>query len=348
MLAVEVRHALRDIALDVALTVDAGVPLVLAGRSGAGKTTVLRAIAGVVRPDAGRVACGGDVWFDGAGRDVAPEVRRCALLPQDLALFGHLRAWQNVAFGLRGVRRRDRRAHAVAALERFGAGALADARPSELSGGERQRVALARSLAAQPRALLLDEPLSALDPRTRAAAAHELRDVLRAAAVPAIVVTHDPLEASLLGERLAVLDGGRIVQTGAPGEVAAAPSTSFVADFTGATVLHGVARADGELTAVDLDGGGGVLLSTDRATGPVAVVLRPWDIALGAGGSARTALRARVVAVTPLGPRVRVALALPQLLTAEVTAAAAAELDLRPGTTVTASVKATAARLLEA
>ena len=128
MLEAEVRHALRDVALDVRLSVAADRPLVLAGRSGAGKTTILRAIAGTLRPDAGRIACGGDVWLD-ERTHIAPERRRCALLPQDLALFPHLSAWRNAAYGLRGVRgRRARRAAAVDVLERLGVADLADAR----------------------------------------------------------------------------------------------------------------------------------------------------------------------------------------------------------------------------
>ena len=186
MLRVEARATLGALALDVALTVDAGRCLALAGPSGAGKTSILRVAAGLVRPEAGVVACGEEVWLDTArGIDVAPERRGCGYVFQEYALFGHLRAWQNVAYPLTGLPRRARRERAQELLERFGIGALADARPRTLSGGERQRVALARGLARGPRALLLDEPLSALDARTRAAAGRELGDVLRAAGVPA-------------------------------------------------------------------------------------------------------------------------------------------------------------------
>ena len=175
MLRVEARTRLGALTLDAALSVEAGRCLALAGPSGAGKTSILRVAAGLLRPEHGTVACGEEVWLDTArGIDVAPERRGCGYVFQEYALFGHLRAWQNVAYPLSGLPRRARRERAQELLERFGIGALADARPRTLSGGERQRVALARALARGPRALLLDEPLSALDARTRAAAGREL------------------------------------------------------------------------------------------------------------------------------------------------------------------------------
>jgi molybdate transport system ATP-binding protein len=355
MLQVELTHALRGPGLAVELEVAAGETVALAGASGAGKTTILRAIAGLVRPDAGRVRCGGATWLETQRRiDVPPEERGCGVVFQDYALFPHLHVWRNVAYGLRGMRRSARRTAAVALLDRFGAAGLAEARPGTLSGGERQRVALARALAPGPRVLLLDEPLSALDPTTRAGAARELAAALAAGGVPAIVVTHDFVEAATLGDRVAVLDGGRIVQDAPPAMLAAEPGSAFVADFTGASVLPGTARAAaGGLTEVVL-AGGGRLLSTDRAAGAVHAVVRPWEAGLEAPGAApprdaaspRTRLRARVTAVTPLGNRVRVGLALPEPLTADVTLAAAGGLALAPGTEVVVVLKATATRLL--
>jgi molybdate transport system ATP-binding protein len=224
---------------------------------------------------------------------------------------------------------------------------VADAHPATLSGGERQRVALARALARAPRALLLDEPLAALDARTRASATRELAAVLRSAAVPALLVTHDFTEAAVLGDEVAVMDAGRIVQRGSAAELAAEPRSSFVADFTGAVVLRGRARDAGDgLTAVDLDGGG-TILSTDRAEGVVAASVFPWEIALAApGGSPRNALDAEVLTVTAVGGRVRVGLMAGQPLTAEVTEPAVRDLGLRPGARVSASWKATATRLI--
>jgi molybdate transport system ATP-binding protein len=336
-------------ALDVECEVQAGTCVALAGPSGAGKTTVLRIAAGLLRPARGRVTCGGEVWDDVAsGVHRSPEDRRVGFVFQDYALFPHLRAWQNVAYPLRGGRRRER---ALELLDRFGLAGRADARPRTLSGGERQRVALARALAREPAALLLDEPLSALDARTRARAARELGEILRAAGVPTLLVTHDFAEAALLGDRVAVLDEGRIVQAGTAAELAAAPASAFVADFTGANVLLGMAGPAGDgLTRVRLDGGG-ELVCTDRAEGPVAVSLYPWEVAVepagaAAPGSARNHLPVEVVSVTVLGNRVRVGLAAPQPLAAEITEVALRELDLRPGVRAGATVKAAAIRLL--
>jgi molybdate transport system ATP-binding protein len=350
LLRAEVSHPLRDFELDVALEVTGGACLAVAGPSGAGKTTLLRAIAGLLRPHSGVISCGEDTWLDTArGHFTAAQDRRCGLVFQDYALFPHLTAWRNVAYGLRGTRRRER---ALAALDRFGAAHVADTRPRELSGGERQRVALARALAPGPRALLLDEPLAALDARTRADATRELAAVLRAAEVPAVVVTHDFTEASVLADEITVVDAGRVIQRGSAATLAGAPASAFVAGFTGASVLPGTARrrADG-LTEVSLDGGGAIV-SVDELSGAVAVVVRPWDVSLAAPDairddvSAQNRLRAVVTAVTPFGTRARVALALPAPLVADVTSDACDRLGLRPGVATLATWKATATQLV--
>ena len=352
MLRVEARTTLGAFTLDAAIEAPAGGCLAIAGPSGSGKSTLLRIAAGLLRPAAGRVTWHDEVWLDTATRrNVASELRGCGYVFQDYALFGHMQVWQNVAYGLRNLSRAERRSRADELLGRFGIEDLATAKPRTLSGGERQRVALARALAVAPRALLLDEPLSALDARTRASASRELAAVLRDADVPALLVTHDFTEAAVLGDRVAVIDGGRIVQEGTPGELAAAPASAFVADFTGAVVLTGVAHAGaGGLTVVELDGGGSAT-STDRRTGPVALSVHPWEISLQAagaagGGSAQNRLQAEVVTVTRIGNRVRVGLAAPQPLVAEITGAAVDGLHLVPGTPVTASWKATATRLV--
>ena len=352
MLAVDVRDRLGDLALEASFTAGAGC-LVLAGPSGAGKSTLLRIAAGLRRPAAGTVRCGDDVWLDtGAGVDRPPEERRCGVVFQHYALFPHLRAWENVAFPLTGDRRaRRERAHEL--LGRFGLSDRAGARPAELSGGERQRVALARALAraSGDGVLLLDEPLSALDAGTRAAATGRLREALAQSGLPAVLVTHDFAEAALLGDEVAVLDHGRIVQRGTAAALAAAPASAFVARFAGAVVLTGMARPGSGLTEVALDGGG-TIAAADAATGPVAAIVFPWEIGLepaetaATGGSARNRLQARVQSVTALGGRVRVGLDAGQPLSAEVTAAAAAELALAPGAPVTATWKATATRLV--
>jgi len=349
VLRVSAATRLGSLELDVALEVRAGTCLALAGPSGAGKTSVLRTVAGLLRPERGFVACGDEVWLDTkAGVFVAPELRRCGYVFQEYALFGHLSAWQNVAYPLRGP---DRRSRALALLERFGVAHVADARPRTLSGGERQRVAVARALAREPAALLLDEPLSALDTRSRAAGGRELGDVLAHAGVPTILVTHDFTEAALLGDRVGVIDRGRVVQLGTAAELAATPASAFVADFTGAVVLTGTASAADEgLTHVALDGGGSVF-STDPGDGPVAVSVYPWEIALAPAGtdrqgSSQNHLAVRVVSVTAVGNRTRVGLAGPQPLSAELTEASAHALGLTPGAPVVATWKATATRLL--
>jgi molybdate transport system ATP-binding protein len=351
VLRVEAATRLGAFALDVALEVPAGTCLALAGPSGAGKTSVLRVVSGLVRPDRGVVRCGEDLWLDTArGIDVAPERRRCGYVFQEYALFAHMRAWQNVAYPLRGLDRAARRARAHELLERFGIGHLADRRPHGLSGGERQRVAVARALARSPAALLLDEPLSALDPRLRAHAGRELGAVLAEAGVPALLVTHDFTEAALLGDRVGVIDGGRVIQEGTAAELAAAPASAFVADFTGAVVLTGTARAVDGLTCVELDGGGTVF-STEPGAGPVAVSVYPWEIALAPpgserAGSAQNHLPVRVVSVTAVGTRVRAGLAAPQPLVAELSDASVHELGLVPGASAVATWKASATRLL--
>jgi molybdate transport system ATP-binding protein len=352
VLRAEAGTRLGALTLDVALEVPAGRCLALAGPSGAGKSSVLRVVAGLLRPERGRVECGGRTWLDTErGVNLAPERRRCGYLFQEYALFGHLRAWQNVAYGMDGVPRRERRARSLALLERFGMGALADARPRTLSGGERQRVALARALARSPDVLLLDEPLSALDARTRASASRELAAVLREAGVPALLVTHDFTEAALLGDEVGVIDAGRVVQRGTAAELAAAPASAFVADFTGAVVLTGTARAGADgLTHVALDGGGEAV-SMQPGSGRVGVSVYPWEITLAprdavARDSAQNHLEVEILSLTAVGNRVRVGLAAPQPLTAEVTQAAADRLGLAPGTRAVAGWKAAATRLL--
>jgi molybdate transport system ATP-binding protein len=349
VLRAEARTRLGALELEVALEVRAGECLALAGPSGAGKTSVLRVVAGLLRPERGVVEAGGETWLDTErGIELVPEQRRCGYVFQEYALFPHLSAWQNVAYPLRG---HDRRERALALLDRFGLASLADAQPATLSGGERQRVAVARALARDPGVLLLDEPLAALDARTRASAARELGAVLREVAVPALLVTHDFSEAAQLGDRVGVIDAGRVVQEGTPSELAAEPRSAFVADFTGAVVLTGTASGgpDG-LTVVELDGGGHVT-STDSGEGPVAVSVFPWEIAIepageAAHGSSQNRLAAEVLSVTTVGNRVRLGLAAPQPLAAEVTGTAVHELGLRAGSRVTASWKAAATRLV--
>jgi molybdate transport system ATP-binding protein len=348
----ELSLAVGAIELQVQFDVPPGSCLSLAGPSGSGKTTILRLLAGTVRPDRGRILHGDEVWVDSQQRVWRPAERRgCGYVFQDYALFPHLSAWRNVAYGLRDAPRSRRRTTALALLERFGMASLADARPGTLSGGERQRVALARALAPRPAVLLLDEPLSALDARTRASASRELSDILQSLDIPVVLVTHDFYEAALLGDQVGVIDDGKIIQRGSASELAAAPATTFVADFTGAVVLTGTVRPPGgELTTVDLDGGGAAS-TTDAGRGRVALSVYPWEITLSRSAaspdaSAQNRITARISSVTTLGNRVRVGLTAGQPLVAEITGKAVEELHLQVGDDVVASWKATATRLI--
>jgi molybdate transport system ATP-binding protein len=234
VLRADLHLRIGDLDLQASVDVAAGRCLALTGPSGAGKSTILGMIAGTVNPDRGRISCDGKIWLDTARAErLPPERRRCGCVFQDQALFPHLCAWRNVAYGLRETPRRQRRSRALELLERFGLSDRAHARPSTLSAGERQRVALARALACKPRVLLLDEPLSALDARTRAGVREEIAAVLCETKAPTILVTHDFTEAALLGDEVAVIEQGRIVQRGGASELAVAPRSAFVADLTG-------------------------------------------------------------------------------------------------------------------
>jgi molybdate transport system ATP-binding protein len=337
-LRVHISHDLRSFRLELELDVQSET-VALAGPSGAGKTTVLRAIAGLLSPEDGRVECGGTLWFDSKRRiDLPPEHRSVGLVFQEYALFPHLTVEQNVAYG--GP------ARARELVERLGLGALAHARPGSLSGGERQRVALARALAREPQVLLLDEPLAALDAQTRTTVRGELREHLRALRLPTVLVTHDYADAAALADRIAVMVAGRIVQTATPTELIAAPASTFVADFTGGNLLPGRAHAarDGLTEVVLADGTR--LFSTDAAEGNVGVVVYPWEIAIARSApvdSTQNHVRAQVVSLVPVANRVRVRVG---PVTAEVTAASAEQLGLQPGETVVASFKASGTRLV--
>ena len=217
----------------VDLVVGPGEIMCLLGPSGCGKTTLLRIAAGLERPRAGRV------WIDGeeiAGphRFVAPEKRRIGLMFQDYALFPHVRAIDNVGFGLTAVPRSDRRRVAYAMLQRLNLAELADAYPHELSGGEQQRVALARALAPAPRAMLLDEPFSGLDERLREQVRDDTLRFLHEAEVPIVLVTHDAGEALQMADQIALMRNGELVQVGSPDQLCRKPASPFVARFFGA------------------------------------------------------------------------------------------------------------------
>jgi molybdate transport system ATP-binding protein len=336
-LASDFRLALRSFELSLALDVERTVALV--GPSGAGKSSVLRVIAGLARPEAGRVDLDGEVWVDVERRTFRPpEQRRVGLVFQEYALFPHLSVRQNVAFGGKG--------RADELLERFGLSHLAAARPGNLSGGERQRVALARALARDPGVLLLDEPLAALDAHTKASVRVELEELLRGLDLPTLIVTHDYEDAVALADTVGVLVEGRLRQLGSPAELVARPDDPFVASFTGANLLRGHAeRLEDGLTSIRLESGE-VVYSTDLARGKVGVVVYPWDVVVGrvqVDGSAMNLLAGEIASVVQVGNRVRVLIG---PLTAEVTAASAEKLELVRGGTAFVSFKATGTRLV--
>ena len=337
-LHVDLDHGLRSFRLAVGLDV-AAETVALVGPSGAGKTSILRAISGLLRPERGRVALGQDTWLDtGSGVDLPPEKRRVGLVFQEYALFPHMTVRANVGFG--GSERVDE------LLERFGIAALEDARPATISGGERQRVALARALARDPGVLLLDEPLSALDAHTRRRVRSELREVLLELGLPTLIVTHDFEDATSLADRVGVLVDGRLLQVGSPSELVAAPADAFVAGFTGANLLRGVAATTANgLTEVALDAGF-TAYSADPAEGRVALAVYPWEVSVAREApddSAVNHLRAPIASIVTFGNRARVRIG---PVTAEVTAQSAERLGLREGEVVVASFKATGARLL--
>jgi ABC-type sulfate/molybdate transport systems ATPase subunit len=270
-LEIDINLARRAFDLRAELIVDAET-VALVGPSGAGKTSLLRSIAGLERPQHGRIALGNEVWLDAARRIcLSPERRRVGYQPQDYGLFPHLSVSANVRFAAK----RDR----PDLLDRLGVSHLAHAMPSKLSGGERQRVALARALAREPNVLLLDEPLSALDEITRRQVRAELGDMLRQLPLPTLLVTHAFEDATALATRIGVIDSGRLLQVAAPDELIAAPATAIVAAHTGANVIDGVASANGRGSVVRLAGGGEMLSST-VATGPVQIAVHPWELRL--------------------------------------------------------------------
>jgi ABC-type sulfate/molybdate transport systems ATPase subunit len=300
---------------------------------------VLRAIAGLTTPEHGRIELDGTVLYDsGTGVDLPPEHRRVGFVFQEYALFPHMTVEQNVGYGGR-ERVRD-------LLVRLEIAHLAKARPDSLSGGERQRVGLARALARDPRVLLLDEPLSALDAHTRASVRAELRGLLQAFALPTLLVTHDYEDAAALADRIGVLVAGRLLQIGTPAELITTPADPFVASFTGGNLLRGNAVPGAEgLTHVRLEDGT-KLVSTDEVCGAVGVVVYPWDVSVARspiGGSALNQLVGQVTSIVPLGNRVRVRIG---PLVAELTAVSVEQLRLEQGDQVHASFKATATRLL--
>ena len=337
-----VHLTLGALALDMNLTIGEGEVVALLGPNGAGKTTLLRAIAGLVPIASGRVQLDGQVLEDAATGDYVPtEQRPIGVVFQDYLLFPHLSVLDNVAFGLRsrGTRPKEAAGKAAAWLDRVGLSSYARAKPNALSGGQRQRVALARALAPDPRLLLLDEPLAALDMTTRAEVRRDLKHHLASFPGLRLVVTHDPLEAAALADRLVVMENGRLVQTGSPAEVTEHPRSQYVADLVGVNLLRGQA----DQGSVRLPGGT-VIAAAGAESGEVFAVIHPRAVALHRQrpeGSPRNVWRGRITGIELMGGRVRVRVDGEVPVVAEVTPAALRELGLEEGGEVWLSFKAT-------
>ena len=326
---------------------------VLFGPSGSGKTTILRCLAGLEWPQQGTIRFAGQTWFDAdRGIHLRPQQRGVGFLFQDYALFPHLTVRENVAYGLGHLEASTRGSRVAGLLEMLALSGLDARRPNELSAGQQQRVALARAIAPRPKLLLLDEPLSALDTPTRESLRQELRRVLVEIATPAIVVTHDPIEAVLLADRAVVLADGAVRQTGPIDEVFSRPADPTVARTVGVeTVQPGeiVSVRDGLAT---VRAGTAELLAVAAGLGPgrVFVCIRGEDVTLQRDPepltSARNRLAARVIQTTPEGALVRVTLDCGFPLTALVTRPAAQELSLQIGEPITALIKAPAIHLV--
>jgi molybdate transport system ATP-binding protein len=339
----EVRRGGFALALD--FSVAAGEVLGVLGPNGAGKTTLLRTLAGLGALTSGRIELAGTTLDDPGRQLFVPADRRpVGLVFQNYRLFPHLSVRDNVAFAARarGAHRQPARQRADDWLDRLGLAELATRKPAQLSGGQAQRVALARALAADPGLLLLDEPLAALDARTRLEVRGELRRHLSAFGGPSLVVTHDPLEAMVLTDRLLVLEDGRVVQQGSPAEVARRPASQYVARLMGLNLYRGTRGSD---AGVRLDGGGVLHAAGEEAPGPVLLAVRPSAIALHTEQprhfSPRNVWPGTVTGVELLTDRVRVQVSGSPSALVDITPDAVAELDLAAGSPVWLSAKAT-------
>lgn len=351
MIEVDVARAFRGgPSFEFELTLRPSGTTVLFGPSGSGKTTLLRMLAGLDRPDRGHIRFIDTTWFNRETNiHMTPQRRRIGYVTQEAALFPHLTASGNAGFG---VPREERAARVEEVLRLVGIADLAHRFPHELSGGQKQRVALARAVAPRPRILLLDEPLSALDAPAREALRLDLARFLRALSLPVVLVTHDRTEALALGDDVALIGEGRVLQLGPIAEVYSRPSSVEAARVVGveAVVPARITSRTPEGLAV-LDAAGVSLIALDPGEGieEVFACIRADEVVLEPGvspTSARNRLAASVTAIHPEGPLVRIDLECGFAFAAFVTRAAARELDLRPGSPVSAIIKAPAIHLV--
>jgi len=334
---------LGSLQLQADLEVAPGELLAVLGPNGAGKSSLLRCLAGLQPIAEGCIAIDGVVVDEPLSRTfVGPQHRPIGVVFQDYLLFEYMSVLENVAFGLRARRtpRAEARRRAAEWLERVGLGEYRDQRPRALSGGQAQRAALARAMATDPRLLLLDEPLAALDAATRAGVRRDLRRHLETFDGMRIMVTHDPVDAYALADRVAILDGGSIVQTGTLADVTAHPRSRYVADLVGVNLVAGTIEHGVLITAT-----GAHVIIADAADGASLAVIRPHSIMLvrqpNDGASARNVWAGTITDIDRLGHRVRVVVVGALPLIAEITVEAFDALQLRPGDEIHASVKAT-------
>ncbi|MFH1680081.1 MAG: ABC transporter ATP-binding protein [Candidatus Eisenbacteria bacterium] len=337
-LLADVRLDAGTFRLEARFSAARGETVALLGPNGAGKSTLVRALAGLLPLDGGEVVLEGRVLErPDSGIRIPPAGRSAGVVFQDLRLFPHLSARDNAAYGLRARRVPAREARRLGEewLERLGVAHRASAYPASLSGGEAQRVALARALAARPRMLLLDEPLSSLDVRVKASVGRVLRRELSSFDGVKLLVTHDPVEALALADRLVVLEEGRLAQEGTPAEVRRRPRSLYVASFVGLNLISGsLAREAGH----DVVRAGAVRIHAPRSEEPegaeVIATVHPRAIAISLvrpSGSPRNVLRGRIESIDVAGDSVRVLVGTDPGLTAEITTDALSELRLSEG-----------------
>jgi molybdate transport system ATP-binding protein len=347
-LAVDVTARRGAFEVRAAFEAEAGRTVALLGPNGSGKSTLVSTIAGLLLPVEGTIALDDLVLDDAASRvHVPPERRPIGVVFQDLLLFPHLSATENVAFPLRarGVPKPEARERASGLLERLGLANRADARPRDLSGGEAQRVALARALVVEPGLLLLDEPLSALDVGARVRVRDLIREELARFAGVRLIVTHDPVEASALADRLVLLEGGRVTQIGTPEDIRTAPRSRYAAALVGVNAFHGLLGSTEEGAGRLATDEGDIVVPWPDGVEPGEVIglLKPSDVTVSLEpptGSARNVFRGRITSVAIEGERARVRIATTPPLVAEVTLGSVERLGLREGTLIWASFKA--------
>jgi molybdate transport system ATP-binding protein len=330
-----------NLQLDVALRARPGEMVALLGPNGAGKSTVVQALAGLIPIEQGAILCGGTQWDRPPSVWLPPERRPVGVVFQDYLLFPHMTAVDNVAYGLRarGARTSVAAERAMTVMTAYGIGGVAALRPAQLSGGQAQRVALARALVTDPDLLLLDEPLGALDVTARAAARSSLRAMLAGFRGIAVLVTHDPVDALTLADRVVVMEGGAVVQAGTTDEIAARPRSAYVADFVGLNLFRGT------INGGVLSSGHGRIQVATAVVGEAFAAVHPRSVALHRAppaGSARNAWPVRVGDIEMSADRARVQLTGAVSLVAEVTRAAVDALALGEGGEAWAEVKATA------